>query len=258
MKILQVNILFCAFILFFCCASDPGWASDYKATQDSYINGGSAGFQHGGLDSLRVENRGNTLNDLSYSKKAYIEFDISSHGEQVHQAELRLHVLPGEDVVGDADDRLWTFALYGLHESYKLNESYDTWLQMALRWDNAPGNDDELGGAFLTQCTTLLDTFTIDGVGDGEIITLTGDDGSELIQFLQSDTNGRVTFLIGRSTPGQLGRLTTHRFASAEYDPPDGPLGQDAPQLTILPEPATISLFCLGAVALLRRSRKHA
>jgi hypothetical protein len=245
MKTPQVNILFCAFILFFCCASDPGWASDYKATQDSYINGGSVNSQYGGLDSLRVENRGNSVNDLAYAKKAYIEFDISSYGQQqIHHAELQLHILPGD---GDPNQRLWTFALYGL------GESYDTWSQTALTWSNAPGNDDS-GGEFNPNRTTWLDTFTILGLdGDGEPITLTGDADSALAQFLQADTDGKVTFLIGRSDASSLGQQTTHRFASSEYA-----LGQYAPQLTVLPEPATISILCLGATALLRRSRKRA
>lgn len=248
MKTLQSRILPCVFALCFCCASTPGWASAYRATQDSYINGGSVNSQYGGLDSLRVENMGDTLNDLSYSKKAYIEFDISSHGEQIHQVELQLHVLPGE---GDPNAGLWTFALYGL------GESYDIWPTPALTWGNAPGNDNGSGSAFNPNRTTLLDTFTILGLGDGEIITLTGDAASPLVQFLQADIDGRVTFLIGRSDAGQRGQQATHRIASSEYVPPAGLPGQDAPRLTILPEPATISLLCLGAVTLLRRSRKR-
>jgi hypothetical protein len=250
MKIPQVNILFCAFILFFCCASDPGWASVYQATQDSYINGGSVNSQYGGQDSLDVDNRGDSASDLAYAKKAYIEFDISGHEQQVHQAELQLHVLPG---LGDPNNRLWTFALYGLRESD------DTWSQMTLAWNNAPGNDVESGSEFNSTRTTLLDTFTILGLdGDGEPITLTGDADSPLVEFLQADTDGKVTFLIGRTDAGSRGQQATHRFASSDYTPPAGLPGQDAPQLTILPEPATISLLCLGAVALLRRSRKHA
>ena len=243
MKIPQSRILPCVFALCFCCASTPGWASVYKATQDSFINGGAVNSQYGGLDALFVENMGDTITELSYSKKAYIAFDISSHAQQIDHAELQLHVLPG---VGDANERLWTFALYGLQESY------DTWSQTALTWSNAPGNDEDLGGAFRASRTTWLDTFTIRGLGDGETITLTGDAASPLVQFLQSDADGRVTFLIGRPDAGSLGQQTTHRFASSEYA-----LDQDAPQLTILPEPATVSLLCLGAVAILRRSRKR-
>ena len=248
MKTPQVNILFCAFILFFCCASNAGWASVYRATQDSFINGGAVNSQYGGQDSLHADNRGDSVSDLAYAKKAYIEFDISSHEQQVHQAELQLHVLPGQ---GDPNDRLWTFALYGL------GESYDIWPTPALTWGNAPGNDNGSGSAFNPNRTTLLDTFTILGLGDGEIITLTGDAASPLVQFLQADIDGRVTFLIGRSDAGQRGQQATHRIASSEYVPPAGLPGQDAPRLTILPEPATISLLCLGAVTLLRRSRKR-
>jgi hypothetical protein len=240
MKTPQVNILFCAFILFFCCASDPGWASVYQATQDSYINGGSVNSQYGGQDSLDVDNRGDSASDLAYAKKAYIEFDISSHEQQVHQAELQLHVLPGD---GDPNERVWNFSLYGL------GESDDTWSQTELKWSNAPGNNESSGSTFDPDSTTLLGTFTILGLGDGETITLTGDAASPLVQFLQADIDGKVTFLIGRTDAGSLGRQVTHKFASSE--------GQDAPKLTVLPEPATISLLCLGAVALLRRSRKR-
>jgi hypothetical protein len=238
MKTPQSGILPCVFVLFFCCLSNSGWASIHKATQDSFINGGAPTSQYGGQDWLSVENMGDEDNDLSHSKKAYIEFDISSHEQQINHAELQLHVLLGE---GDSDYEPGTFALYGLHKSY------DPWSQSTLTWDNAPGNNESSGGGFNSDCT-LLDTFTIDGLGGGETLTLTYDADSALVEFLQADTDDKVTFLIGRSSAGSR-QLTTHRFASSE--------GQDAPQLTVLPEPATISILCLGATALLRRSRKR-
>jgi hypothetical protein len=252
MKTPQSGILPCVFVLFFCCLPNPSWASAHKAIQDSFIDGGSTTSQYGGQNWLSVENMGDEDNDLSYSKKAYIEFDISSHEQQpIHHAELQLHVFPEE---GDSDYPPWTFALYGLHKSY------DAWSQLALTWKNAPGNNVKSGSTFDSNSTTWLATFTMGGLGEDEdTITLAGDENSPLVQFIQAhtDTDGRVTFLIGRSTAGWSGQLATHRFASREYVPPDGLRGQDAPQLTVLPEPATISLLCLGAVAILRRSRKR-
>jgi len=229
-------------------------ADTFYAQGDATISGGTPTGARGQELDLLIRNMGDTGNDFTYARKAYIRFDISTLNEPISNVELTLHVLEGLDT--DPTNMNWTFHVLGLHE-----DQPNDWLESTLTWDNAPANDKESGLDFKASRTfnngVPLATFIVKGIGsDGETVQLAGDADSDLASFLQADTDGLVTFLLARFTPGDLSKMVTHRFASREYVPAGGQAGDLAATLTILPEPASLALLAVATPLLMRHRRK--
>lgn len=229
-------------------------ADTFYAQGDATISGLTPTGARGQEPDLRIRNMGDTGNDFTYARKAYIRFDISTLHEPISNVELTLHVLEGQDTGPPNMD--WTFHVLGLHD-----DQPNDWLESTLTWNNAPANEDDSGLAFKPSHTfnngVPLATFTVKGIGlDGDTVQLTGDADSDLASFLEADTDGLVTFLLARFTPGDLSKMVTHRFASREYVPDGGQAGDLAATLTILPEPASLALLAVATPLLIRPRRK--
>ena len=157
---------------------------------------------------LRVRNTAN----LADARKSYVRFDLASlpkSAKTATSATLGLQLAPSEG--NSPTDRVWTFNVYGLKDG----SDGENWSEKTANWNNAPANNaaSALG---LTPDALLVGTFAITGKGTpGQVVQLSS---PELLKFLQSDTNGEVTFILTRREAGEgAGENVMHIFASKEY-----------------------------------------
>ena len=124
-------------------------------------------------------------------RKIYMAFDLRSLGSDLAKdAELRLHVQrAGFGYASSVPDS--TFAVYGL-----INEERDDWNAQTLTWSNAPANLPGGAAIDLSQAE-LLGRFMIP---QGKYSGFAGIQDERLVNFINKDTNGMVTFVIVRET----------------------------------------------------------
>jgi autotransporter-associated beta strand protein len=139
--------------------------------------------------SWHVKNSGST----STTRKGYIRLDTSSISGTFATASLDLTVATIEAGIGGTDQ---VINIYGLTD-----ESLDGWDPVGLTWSTAPGNDTSSKFAADLTKATLLGTIVLDATGDkaapvGTTVSLSN---AALVSFLNSDTNGQVTFIAGRT-----------------------------------------------------------
>jgi len=231
------------------------------AVADAHVQSGPTATtddQNFGLQTvLQVKNA--AVGQENFNRKTWIAFDTTSAqlGE-VDEAALKLTISgSGGSEPAPADN--WTFSVFGLRDDFvpagaELDEN---WLETTITWNNAPGNAglgpdvdlaDVFGGA-------ALDTFTILGTGaTGDMIVL---DDPAILNFLKTDTDGRVTFIVVRSTQEFGSNSVIHQFASIQSTSGTGP------QLIlttnfVIPEPSVALLGLMGMSALGLRRRRSA
>jgi hypothetical protein len=168
----------------------------------------------------------NTPSDKSgYQRKAYIGLDLAPvKGCTIVEAQLTLTIAPtGLGFASEVPDA--TFAVYGLTD-----ESLDDWDEHAIRWNTAPANRP--GG-------TALDPTRVVNLGTFEIVqgAISGTrsiTGPALVEFLNRDSNGIVTFIVVRETMGSGRNDLVHGFASKEHQH----LSPPTLKLTVITPPA--------------------
>ncbi len=160
---------------------------------DAYIDGGSANTNFGTSDTLLQKGQ-------SGIRKVYVRFDISGIPKPLKFASLELTVLT-------AATRM--LSVYGLNDGTTDGEGRlgEDWSETAITWNNAPahatsldpvqGAGTENGGEsqLLRQAEFEI---AINPSGTGKVV-LSGD---TLLDFLNADTDGRVTFIL--TTPGTV------------------------------------------------------
>ena len=119
-----------------------------------------------------------------------------------------------------------------------------------LTWNNAPANDTSSGYQFTSDATGVLGTFMMTGGRYGGYV---GEEYNvstpDLLNFINTDTDDQVTFMIGRVGVSSA----WHGIAAREMGSQPGPILK----LTYepVPEPVTMMLLGLGGVLTLRRRR---
>lgn len=173
----------------------------------------------------------------STTRKGYIRFDTSGlNFATTTAAALDLTVSLIDSGIGGDDQ---TIHVYGITD-----ETLDGWSTSGMTWTNAPANDTGSPHAADLTDATLLGTLTLDYNGDkavraGTVVRLSN---QALTDFIDADTNGAATFLLGRTGTNDNLNLLFAGDTHATYAPP---------ALTVegvVPEPGT---FALAALALL-------
>ncbi|WFB37764.1 DNRLRE domain-containing protein [Kiritimatiellota bacterium B12222] len=225
MKTISSIFLFSLFTTIFC---GHGQAAIILTTAsgngaDSYVNFGSyQNTNFGSATSAQVVM--GSAND--YLRKAYLRFDLSSVTGPITEATLTFHFSSPNNATGGGP-----LKLYGLNDG----ASGEDWLENTINWTNAPAN---AGGASLTADATEL--ANIPYVNS---TTATIEFTSEILSFVQADTDNYVTFIItgnGRSGGPVRGSVFTKEHAT-----------EIAPTLTIIPEPSTMVLLLLSLTTLI-------
>jgi len=168
----------------------------------------------------------------STTRKGYIRFDTSTLTDPVIGATLDL-VVSQEDIGNNSN--VQTIHVYGMTD-----ESLDGWLTSSATWAGAPANDTSSAyEADLTEAV-LLGTFTYQGSeGVGITKSFTSD---LLVDFLNDDTNGEVTFILGRTGSQGGHNLLFAGDSHQTFDPPTLRVTMLAP----IPEPMTMLAVGLG------------
>lgn len=217
---------------------------------DAFVrSGGQSGNNFGSDPSIHIKTTTSGTGD--FNRKGWLRFDISglppapTGTAGIETVELSLVVEGFSPLGATAADIDWDFNIFGLDDS----NADVLWDEGSINWDNAPGNDTGSAGGVNPAETTFLGQFTLTGFGEaGALATLTG---QELIDFLEADTNGMLTFIITRDTVEFGSNSVVHELITKE--------GSGAPFLKItydeIPEPASAMLLGLGGLALLRRRR---
>lgn len=136
----------------------------------------------------------------------------------------------------------WTVLIYAL-----TNESLDNWSESTITWNNSPGHDPDSAG--FNNDAILLGELSIPQGVTGTTYTFSS---QELVDFLNSDTDGRVTFMLSRTSSPAAG--FNLGFASSEHEN-----ASFRPTLTyeVVPEPARMAFLAMGGLFLMMSRRRR-
>jgi hypothetical protein len=139
-------------------------------------------------------------------RRAIVSFDLSQlQPAEVMEAELVLEpVLSGFGFSALVPDS--RFALYAL-----LDESLDHWNEQHLLWADTPGCSD---AGPTSEQTRRIGEFWIPRGGRSGLVSV---GGAALAEFLRTDSNGLVSFLLVRETSESDPSGLAHGFASKEH-----------------------------------------
>jgi hypothetical protein len=138
-----------------------------------------------------------------YARKGYIRFDVSSLASTVTTATVSFTL----SSAGSALD----LNLYGLTD-----ETQDNWDSATTTWSTAPANDTGSASGVIALETTLIATFSGD-VAAGDVLSVSN---QNLVDFLNADSNGKVTFILCRNGDGDTTYFYFAGDTHATYAPP--------------------------------------
>ena len=190
---------------------------------DLNVRGGAvfAADNFGDHEILRVRNCAN----IGDARKTYLRFDLATLPSPVKDATgatLGLRIAPAEGK--SAPGKVWTFNVFGLKDARREDATRDEdWGEKEANWNTAPANDPTSASALKTQNVTSLGTFSIIGTGvAGQTISF---GTPALVNFLKSDSNGKVTLIITRQEAGEgSDNDVMHIFSSKENAIPAPPV----------------------------------
>jgi hypothetical protein len=203
-----------------------------------YSDTNTVGTNYGSDPLLRVRSDGR-------ARKSYLRFDLDQipSGDTVSSASLKLTV---EELTSDPNK---VIRIYGINDG-AAGDLLSGWTEAGLTWNNAPskgtaGTANGASNAADSSTTTLLGTLSTPSDE-----TQYSFSNAALANFLNSDTNGIVTFIL-TFDPANVGSSMSYHSS----DSPAAATKQPLLSLVTVPEPATLSLLGLGSLALLRRRR---
>lgn len=188
-----------------------GWhiiSTAFGAGQDTHVQNSGKNQNFGKSPFFRVKYTNHTTN---LTRLGFLSFDLSKcSSTTIYDVELSLSIEPSElgfaSLVPDS-----TFSVYGI-----IDESAEDWEESTLTWENSPiPLDNAINSETLEAMPQLklLGRFSVPQGANSGVKTLRS---QELMDFLKSDQNGKITFIIHRDT-NELGRDgLVHAFATKE------------------------------------------
>jgi hypothetical protein len=265
------------------CAAFCGHGVAFGAVIDSGAGAGADAYVQ--LNSTSNFGSGDVVvkwdggNTGTTNRKGYIRFDLSTLSEPVTSAalELRVALNNGGGTPQDTNPQTYTLAIYGLNDGATAGGGFlgEDWGETAINWNNAPANivsGTGAGNAVRTGTgtadggqATLLGSFTILNSPVGtEVVALSG---TNLVNFLNADTNGLATFIVTRTgftanpDSDPLTPTPTQGSANLSFSSGENATVGFRPQLYInepIPEPATAAIIVPAAALLARRRTRRA
>jgi len=191
-----------------------------SADADAYIQGRTAGGENsnfGGSTELRIKyNLNGAGQGHNFNRKSYIRYDLSPIANlgKLTNAVLCLPFVNGVGILEPGVT--YTFAVYGLNDG----DPGEGWAEGGITWNNAPQNDPNPGQ--MGPGTTLLGRFTVFESGAGTTVNFSD---PRVLQFIQGDSDGQVSFALVRETQAMGDGALVHIIQSKE--------GGDGPQLKL-------------------------
>ena len=195
------------------------------AGADAYVRGGTYANTNFGSETYLYLKSTPTLD---FARKVYVRFDLPPPASPLTRARLTLT----HAIVASGNDGPKTIAVHGLNDGM----FGEGWAESAITWNNAPGNDTA-GIGVLPSATTLLDSVSVPA--SPAVGTTVSIDGPALVNFLNADTDGLVTFIL--TVVEGTGQGTGFGPASKEYTPAGGAAGDWAPTLVLADVPQDVN-----------------
>ncbi|MDY0167380.1 MAG: DNRLRE domain-containing protein [Thermoguttaceae bacterium] len=226
------------------------------AGADAYVEnmtGTRVNNNYGGTTAVQLKNAGpdpNTSNQY-LSRKTYLRFDLDAVGA------LDTQIAWLELTAASGTSGTYAFDVYGLLDGHA-GEGWTESGSGSITWNNAPGNDTGSLDGVLGDDAVYLGQFATSGYSSGQVLQF---GSQELIDFLNADTDGRVTLILTRFTHDDNYGGHSNSFHSKEGS--FNTLGDFslAPRLIVyaVPEPSAflLSLFGLLFLACRRRGRRR-
>ncbi len=233
-------------------AQDPVVLTTASGTNgaDTYIQFGVPDSNLSTQTAIVVKYGGN--NTATTNRKIYLRFDTASLQKPAAAAKLDLTVAlnngGGSGAAAVPNAQNFTLAIYGLNDGATAGNGFlgEDWAETALTWNNAPANIVSGAGAGNavregTSTTdggeaTLLGSFNVTDVQSAGILAMALE-GQTLVDFLNADTDGLVTFIITRTgwSLGQGSPTTTQGNSNLTFHSKEGTNPAFAPTLTVTP-----------------------
>lgn len=221
-------------------------ADVFDANADSYIESDSADANFGDDDRMRAR-----TSDNFRQRNMYFRFDISGLSFDLADAtEASISIF---GVAGDPDPS----NILGI---YGVPDMAETWEEDTLTWANAPlkiSSTPDAGDPNDISNDNPLSTFAIpesNNVGTGRYDVFAGEEfifsnTIELVDFLKTDTNNSVTFVVQYATDNVGSTFNAGTLETSGVSPA---------QLVVIPEPslATLLAGCVGSLLVLGRRRR--
>ncbi len=195
---------------------------------DSYVNYGSnQGVNYGSSETAQVLM--GSSND--YLRKAYFRFDLSSVSGSITEATLSFRVTSPDNLTGGGPVKL-----YGLNDGV----TGEDWSETGITWSNAPANTLGDTAALDSNATELAAFANINST------TTTVNFTSEILSFLQADTDNNVTFIVtgGSYLTGSPIRYNFYTKENTSTEP------FPTLAITTIPEPSSIALILIALTTL--------
>ena len=197
----------------------------FTPTDDTYADSRTPTTTYGSVTYMQIKNSTN----VTYWRKAWLGFDVSSREGRLYRAELDVPFVGGAGVITLGNT--WDFEVYGITD-----DALDTWTEGPLTWNNAPANTNSGDGVVAGQ-TTSVGTFSVLDKGLGSHLIA----GPALNSYVGSDANGQVSFIVvrhtldtngsyvhtipskeGSSTPATLQLVEMNKLRNGEFEDASG------------------------------------